>query len=128
MTYSIKKSLKLIIIAFVMIISLFGLSITACAAETYQGTIITSTSYKTIAYSTNGFNRNVKVFNASTSTDGLGILRADIRMLDRYGNIVWEEKKACPGYGSRVFWCGSNVYKIQIKVAYGKGTARATPA
>ena len=32
-----------------------------------------------------GFNRNVTVFNSSTGTDGLGILKADIRMLGKNG-------------------------------------------
>lgn len=88
------KSIKSIVMVCVMIISLLGFSISASAAESYHHPyLITSTRYQTIASSTTGFNRNVKVFNSSTSTDGLGILRADIRMLDKYGNVVWEEKK-----------------------------------
>lgn len=94
----------------------------------WNKTITTSTSWKTVITSSTGFNRWVGIHNWSTATDGLGILRADIRMLGKNGNVIWAEDKACPGYGSRAFWCGSDVYTIQIKVARGAGTAYAYPA
>lgn len=120
-----KKTFKLTsLIAFALMIVLI-ISIPAYADGPYYPTINTSTSWKTLAASTKGFNRNVAVFNMSTGTDSIGILRADIRMLGKTGNVVWQEEKACPGSGTRIFWCGPDVYKIQIKVANSSGTARA---
>lgn len=113
-----KKSIRATIVVAMMVISLLSTSKTAFAANSYNGTITTSTSWKTLATSTTGFNCNVAVFNSSTGTDGLGILRADIRMLGKNGNVIWEETKACPGYGTRIFRCGPDVYKIQIKVQH----------
>lgn len=120
-----KRTLKAMLSAVLLILLLIGTTTTAFAANSYNGTITTSTSWKTLATSTTGFNCNVAIFNSSTGTDGLGILRADIRMLGKSGNVVWQESKACPGYGTRIFWCGSDVYKIQIKVAHSSGTAKA---
>ena len=114
-----------LLITALMIVTVLCTTTKVFAKNSYKGTITTSTSWKTLATSTTGFNCNVAVVNASTGTDGLGILRADIRMLGKSGNVVWEESKACPGYGTRVFHCGSDVYTIQIKVAYGGGTAWA---
>ena len=122
-----KTSLKTIVMIAIMVIAVLAMTVTAYAADNYKGTITTSTSWKTLATSTSGFNRNVTVFNSSATLDGLGPIRADIRMLGRNGNVVWQENKACPGYGERTFWCGSDVYEIQIKLANGYGTARAYP-
>ena len=124
-TITHKRALKSIFVVALLVVSLFGVSTKAFAANSYNGTITTSTSWKTLATSTTGFNCNVAVVNSSTGTDGLGILRADIRMLGKSGNVVWEESKACPGYGTRIFWCGPDVYKIQINVAHSSGTAWA---
>lgn len=122
-----KKTSKLTLCLVAILVALLGTTITAYASNSYKGTITTSTEWKTLATSTSGFNCNVEVSNHSTGTDGLGILRADIQMLGRNGQRVWYEEKACPGYGSRVFWCGPDVYTIQIRVAYGNGTASARP-
>lgn len=97
------------------------------ASENYSN-IILSTSWKTIATSTSGFNRNVTISCLVTGTDGLGAIRADVRMLSKNGSVVWSESKSCPGLGSRRYWCGSNVYKIQVRVATGGGTAYAYPS
>ena len=120
-----KKSLKAALLIALLVFAMVGTTTTAFAANSYKGTITTSTSWKTLATSTTGFNCNVAVVNSSTGTDGLGILRADIRMLGKSGNVVWEESKACPGYGTRIFWCGPDVYTIQIKVKHSSGTAWA---
>lgn len=128
MVHTAKRSMKLFAVIAIMLVAIMGTTVVAHAAETYNGTIVTSTTWKTLASSTTGFNRNVTVFNSSTGTDGLGILRADIRMLGKNGNVVWSEAKACPGYGTRQFWCGSDVYTIQIRVAHSSGTAYAYPS
>ena len=40
----------------------------------------------------------------------------DIRMLDRNGNVVGEERAAVGADGVRTFWCGPDVRKRQVKV------------
>lgn len=108
-----------------LLVMIFIGSLTAYAANHYNGPVTTSTTWSTLATSTTGFNCNVAVNNASTAFDGVGILRADIRMLGSTGNVLWSESKSCPGYGTRVYWCGPDVYTLQIKVATGSGVARA---
>lgn len=120
-----KRTLKAIFLFVLMVLAIMGTTLTAFATNEYKGTVTTSTSWETLATSLTGFNCNVSVFNSSTGTDGIGILRADIRMLGKYDNVVWEESKACPGYGTRTFWCGPDVYTIQIRVAHGSGSAWA---
>lgn len=87
--------------------------------------LATSTSWKTIASSTTGFNCNVYIECWNTTTSGTVVAPCDIRMLSKNGNVVWEEKGAINGVGHRIFWCGSDVYTIQIKTQAGHGTARA---
>ncbi len=67
-----------------------------------------TTSWKTIATSTTGFNCNVYI-----KCYGTDLSRLNIRMLGKNGNVVWSENGAVPGLGSRTFWCGSDVYTIQ---------------
>lgn len=95
------------------------------SSPNWNETITTSSSWKTIVAAKYGLDRNVGIYNYSATLDGWGLSRADIRMLGKDGNVVWEEAKACPGKGSRVFWCGSDVYTIQIRVRNGYGTAHA---
>lgn len=112
------------VLCTVLLVGTLGNAMSVSAAESYN-TVTLSTSWKTIASSTTGFNCNVTISAMATGTDGLGIIRPDIRMLDNNGSVVWSESKSCPGYGTRTYSCGSNVYKIQIKVANGAGTAYA---
>ena len=121
----LKRILKVTTVITILLIVILNTTMVSYASESYLPTINTSTTWKTLATSTTGFNKNVTVFNWSTGTDGLGILRADIRLLGKNGNVVWSESKSCPGYGTRVYWCGTDVYTIQIKVLSGGGTARA---
>lgn len=78
-------------------------------------------SWTTVASSKKGFNTDVyiKVINTSVS-------RNDIRMLDRYGRVVWEQEGAIGMNQSLAqFWCGSDVYTVQVKTQYGYGSATA---
>lgn len=85
-----------------------------------------NTSWKTIASSTTGFNCNVWIASYNTGTIGLVVAPSDIRMLGKSGNVVWQESGAVAGNGAqRQFWCGSDVYTIQIKTQTGTGTAYA---
>ena len=118
MTKKIKPAIA-IFIALLVVLTFSTLRVHAA------GQITTATYWKTLITSSSGFDRNVSVYNSSDSFDGLGILRADIQMLDSNDNVVWEEERSTPGNGTRVYWCGPDVYKIQIKVAYGSGVASA---
>lgn len=85
-----------------------------------------TTSWQTIASSTTGFNCTVWVGSYNTSNIGLNVTPSDIRMLGKSGNVVWELSGALRGNGSAgEFWCGSDVYKIQIRTQKGTGTAYA---
>ena len=86
-----------------------------------NGTVIT-TSWKTVATSTTGFDCNVYIKCMNTGMIGWQVSPTDIRMLDRNGNVVWSENGAVAGQGNRTFWCGSNVYKIQARTQTGSGT------
>ncbi len=80
----------------------------------------TNTSWQMIAYSTKGFNCNVTISCMNTTVSA-----CDICMLGKNGNIVWTENGAIGGASSRTFWCGSDVYEIQIRTQSGSGTAYA---
>jgi hypothetical protein len=58
-----------------------------------------------------GINRNIgiRVFNHCTSQVN------DIRMLGRNGQIVWQENNTIGNAGQRIFWCGPDVYTIQLR-------------
>lgn len=102
-------------------------NIISTQSDTYVTWLNLTTSWKTIAKSTSGFGCNVEIVCNTTGTDGFHPLYADIRMLDKNGNVVWTESKSCPGDGTgRVYFCGSNVYTVQIKVQHSGGTAWAS--
>ncbi len=85
-----------------------------------------NTSWKTIASSTTGFNCDVWIASYNLGTIGLVVAPSDIRMLGKSGNVVWQESGAVAGNGAqRQFWCGSDVYTIQIRTQTGTGTAYA---
>lgn len=95
-------------------------------SNNYVSWLNLTTSWQTIATSTTGFGCNVAIVCSTTATDGFGPLKADVRMLDKSGNVLWSESKSCPGTGTkRIYECGSDVYKIQVKVVTGGGTAWA---
>lgn len=82
---------------------------------------INSSRWTTIAESSKGFNSNVfiNVINTSTSIN-------DIRLLNRNGNVVWQKDGAI-GMNEKLakFWCGSDVYKVQVRTQRGTGSATA---
>ena len=105
---------------------ILGSAMSVSAANVTTPPYVTlSTSWKTIASSTSGFNCNIAVVSSVTGTDGIGAVRPDIRMLGRNDNVLWSEKNSCPGLGTRVYRCGPDVYKLQIRVSNGSGSARA---
>lgn len=116
-------------IAFVMFVTFLVPCIPAQAAGIRYYSINTSTSWKTIATASSGFDCNVDI-----SCTNFNNVPCDIRMLNSKGSVLWEESGAIQitsmvgsgGPGSRKFWCGSDVYTIQIRTQGGKGTAVAT--
>lgn len=81
-----------------------------------------STSWKTIATSTTGFNCDVFI-----ECRNLDLAALDIRMLGKNGNVVWSESGAVGGQGNRIFWCGSDVYTIQVKYQSSSGSVYIQP-
>ena len=92
----------------------------------YANALPINTSWKTIATSTTGFNGHVRIYcrNISILSDG-SVAKGIVRLLDKNGNVLWTSSDASsvPGQGSYSYWCGSDVYKIQIKTQAGGGSA-----
>ena len=117
------------LIAFVMLVTFLVPSINVHAAGIRYNSINTSTSWKTIATASSGFDCNVDIGCTNFSN-----VPCYIRMLNSKGSVILEESGAIKitsmlgsgGYGSRTFWCGSDVYTIQIRIQSGTGTAIAT--
>ena len=57
----------------------------------------------------------------NTTLDELHVVGTNIRMLGKSGNVIWSENEAVAGQGSRVFWCGSDIYTIQASPKAGSG-------
>ena len=104
-------------------VGILATSTVALAAESYKSVTV-STTWTTIATNSNGFGCNVQIAGYLTSVGH----RIDVRMLGRSGNILWSEDDSCPGLSTRVYWCGADVYSIQVRVDSGvTGTAYASP-
>lgn len=86
------------------------------------GVTVNSSTWTTIATSTTGFNCNVKISSLGTS-----LTTVDVRMLGKNGNVVWCEYESFGSLASRVYWCGSDVYKIQVSYHSGNGTISCYP-
>lgn len=99
----------------------YGIS-TLSNSYTGSGVYVNSKSWKTIATSTTGFNCNVKISSLGTS-----VTTVDVRMLGKSGNVIWSESESFGSLTSRVYWCGSDVYKIQVKYHSGEGTITCYP-
>lgn len=83
--------------------------------------------WTTVISSNSGFNRVVHVSaNTFTHINLMTTVSCDIRLLDRYDNVLWSADDAVPGNGTyKDFWCGSDVYKVQLRTAAGDGIASA---
>ena len=116
------KRLKATILVLVMVLGLVGTSTVAFAAESFKRVNLSNT-WTTIAYDTDGFNCNVEITGLIMTGYGP---RIDVRMLGESGNVTWSENDSCPGQAGRVYWCGPDVYTIQVRVDKGiSGTAIA---
>lgn len=116
-----KRKLKIFILVATLTVALIGSSTLVFAARSFKQVLV-STSWTTIAYDTDGFDCNVKITGMLTSVGQ----RIDVRMLGKNNNVVWSEDNSCPGLASRVYRCGPDVYKIEVRVSPGiQGTAIA---
>lgn len=86
---------------------------TTSTTSDYLGPVNVGNQYVDLVRKQGGINR--KVFVQTYSIWYLHHL--DVRMLDRYGNVVWEEYGAIDAGGSRTFTVGSNVVAVQARVA-----------
>ena len=131
------KTSMLLVLAVVMLFS----SAMTCMAATPRAPITHSSgivfvgtgsdkltitpTYKTIAYvdpaRSTGFGAEIVIL----VVENTAISANDIRMLDRYGNEIWEEEGAISNAGIRSFECGTDVYTVQIKTQSGYGDAYA---
>lgn len=94
--------------------------------DRFQSNYAINGTYTTVASmstSGNGFNRNVTLECSNINV----FHHNDVRMLDKYDNVIWEEYGAVGYNGTRTFWCGSNVYKIQVRVALQNILGAVTP-
>lgn len=91
-----------------LLIFVFTVSFTAFATENvtvtleYTDTVVFGRHY--------GREITIDMYNNSWGVTN------DVRMLDRDGDVVWEEMGAIEADGVRTFWCGPDVRKIQVKV------------
>lgn len=79
-----------------------------------------SSEWTTIATSTNGFGCTVQV-----NVNGTG--RVSIQMLGQNNDKLWSETGALGLVGSRQFYCGTDVHKIQVKCVSGYSRVSCWP-
>lgn len=86
-----------------------------------------NTSWTTVLTSSSGFNRDVHIQATTFTYNGLlTTVPCDIRMLDKNGNVLWTGTGSVPVQNQEVtFWCGSDVYKVQIRTQAGNGIVYA---
>ena len=129
-------SLMLVIMMLLSSLTIYSTNVFAAELETpineeiieedtyYNGKVINSTSWTTIAIAPSGFNCDVFIrsSNPYLIPGTYTAYPTNIRMLDSSGNQIWVEYGAIPGLGSRTFWCGSDVYKIQAMTQGGSAS------
>lgn len=109
-----RKKIKVTILVLAMMLGIIGTSTVALASESFKH-VNASSTWTTIATNTEGFNCNVKITGYLMD---LGA-RIDVRMLGKSGNVLWSEDNSSPGLASRVYYCGPDVYTIQVRVDPG---------
>lgn len=105
------KKFKVTTLVLALLVCILGTSVVAYAGESF-GRVNVSTEWQTIASDTEGFGCNVEI-TGQLYTGG----RIDVKMLGKNGQELWFQNSSCPGLGSRVYKCGSDVYYIQVKVS-----------
>ena len=113
--------MKKIIIAFLALFTLSAYpvsTVNACTIYAKTVTLTSSDGWKTIHHCIDkGLNRNVTISITATSVNKYGLDDADIRMLSKSGRVLWTGKVKAAGF--QKFWCGSDVYTLQIRIPNG---------
>lgn len=91
-----------------LLIFVFTVAFTAFATENM--TVYTYYTDTVVFGRHNGREITIDMYNNSWGVTN------DVRMLDRDGDVVWEEMAAIEADGVRTFWCGPDVRKLQVKV------------
>lgn len=105
-----KKNAKRLIATLVLVVALIAtVSITAFAVS-YNVTL--SGTYTEVVGSGQCSNRYVTITCYNTNS----LQHQDVKMLDSSGNTLWEEYGAIDYSDTRTFWCGSNVYSIEVRI------------
>lgn len=129
-----KKMTKRFVAVVLMFMMALSLTVTAFAATHYpynSGNMcdISSSSWYNIATadtSGNGIDHWVRIFNETRTVASLNReANCYVRFLGKNGDVLYNT--TMPGNSSDLFWCGSDVYKIQVKTEAGKGNAYVIP-
>jgi|GEM_PF-1432062 len=113
-----KKRFLSVLVLVCIIVSITAIITVNASAKSYSVNIGTSYYSFNVESSAKGRDFYIKVYNASYNW-GSTKNRNDVRMIDKNGKVVWEEYGAIAWNGSRNFWCGSNVAKVQVRTQYG---------
>lgn len=105
---TIKKSIVILFAICLFISPIF--SITSFAGSVNNVTL--GSSYVTVLGNGACSNKNVTIICYNTSS----LHHNDVRMKDSSGNVVWEEYGAIDYSSQRTFYCGSNVYSIEVRI------------
>ncbi len=121
-----RKKVKVAVVMALFVAMVVGCTGTTSAATPRITSTNISTTWTTVLSSSTGFNRDVHVKAITTSTGLLETVKCDIRLLDKNGNAVWSQNGAVPGNNvERTFWCGSDVYKVQMRTQARTGVVSA---
>ncbi len=108
-----KKSISIALIMVVLITAIMPFSTPAFAASGNQvpvndnWTRVYPAETNTLSGPINGY---VKL-----STKNEWYTHLDVRFIGKNGNVIWSECNAIDIYGTRTFYCGSDVYSIEAK-------------
>lgn len=121
-----RRTFKTVTVIVIILMMMTSMATITFAADSYKTNVYVTTVWKDIATSTTGFNKTIRINYLGTVPVGLGILKADIRMLSSSGSVLWSQNQVCAS-GGQDFWCGSDVYTVQIKVLTGTASASSYP-
>lgn len=128
------KKFKKIIFAFLALFTLTTITpntvnawVKPCS-PTATVTLTASEGWVTLYHcSSRGLNRNVNINVNAASLNGLRLADAQIRMIGKDGRVLWTGKVPNDNQFHK-FWCGSDVYKIQVRIPNGAGSVYIKPA
>lgn len=108
------KKIRAIILVVTLLVGVIGTSTVAMAGQSF-GNKNVSTTWTTVASDTEGMGYNVELLGYVTTVGA----KIHVRMLGKSNNVLWTEMNSMGGQQNRVYRCGSDVYKVQVKVDKG---------